>query len=441
MNSLIRRIDLRGKQLSKSDYRKTLPRAALDIDAALSQVQPIIAQVRSGNENDLLELGERFDGVRPQNIRVPIDVIAAALEKLDPNLRAVIEEAIRRVRIVHRDQVRASSVVRVVDGGEIEERWVPVDRVGLYVPAGRAVYPSSVVMNVVPAQIAGVKSIALASPPQKENAGWPNEIILATCALLGINEIYAMGGAQAIAAFAFGIKDENGIEISAPVDIVTGPGNIYVAAAKRALRGIIGIDSEAGPTEIAIVADESANAGEVAADLISQAEHDTIAAALLITNSLSLADEVLEQLSIRVARTKHRERITEALAGEQSAIVIVDDLKQGIEVANAYAAEHLELQVKDPKSASTEIRNAGAIFLGRFSPVSLGDYLAGSNHVLPTGGCACHSSGLSVQTFLRGLHFVTYNERAFREVAGSVITFAEAEDLPAHGEAIKARFE
>lgn len=441
MNSLIRRIDLRGKQLSKSDYRKTLPRAALDIDAALSQVQPIIAQVRSGNENDLLELGERFDGVRPQNIRVPIDVIAAALEKLDPNLRAVIEEAIRRVRIVHRDQVRASSVVRVVDGGEIEERWVPVDRVGLYVPAGRAVYPSSVVMNVVPAQIAGVKSIALASPPQKENAGWPNEIILATCALLGINEIYAMGGAQAIAAFAFGIKDENGIEISAPVDIVTGPGNIYVAAAKRALRGIIGIDSEAGPTEIAIVADESANAGEVAADLISQAEHDTIAAALLITNSLSLADEVVDQLSIRVARTKHRERITEALAGEQSAIVIVDDLKQGIEVANAYAAEHLELQVKDPKSASTEIRNAGAIFLGRFSPVSLGDYLAGSNHVLPTGGCACHSSGLSVQTFLRGLHFVTYNERAFREVAGSVITFAEAEDLPAHGEAIKARFE
>ena len=441
MNSLIRRIDLRGKQLSKSDYRKTLPRAALDIDAALSQVQPIIAQVRSGNENDLLELGERFDGVRPQNIRVPIDVIAAALEKLDPNLRAVIEEAIRRVRIVHRDQVRASSVVRVVDGGEIEERWVPVDRVGLYVPAGRAVYPSSVVMNVVPAQIAGVKSIALASPPQKENAGWPNEIILATCALLGINEIYAMGGAQAIAAFAFGIKDENEIEISAPVDIVTGPGNIYVAAAKRALRGIIGIDSEAGPTEIAIVADESANAGEVAADLISQAEHDTIAAALLITNSLSLADEVLEQISIRVARTKHRERITEALAGEQSAIVIVDDLKQGIEVANAYAAEHLELQVKDPKSASTEIRNAGAIFLGRFSPVSLGDYLAGSNHVLPTGGCACHSSGLSVQTFLRGLHFVTYNERAFREVAGSVITFAEAEDLPAHGEAIKARFE
>ena len=413
----------------------------MDIDSALKAIEPIISKVRDGSESDLLELGERFDGIRPASVIVPKEIIEAALSNLDPSLRAVIEEAIRRVRIVHRDQVRASSAVRVVDGGEVEERWVPVDRVGLYVPAGRAVYPSSVVMNVVPAQIAGVKSIALASPPQKENDGWPNEIVLATCALLGIEEVYAIGGAQAIAAFAFGIKSNDGREISSPVDIVTGPGNIYVAAAKRALRGIIGIDSEAGPTEIAIVADESAIAGEVAADLISQAEHDTIAAAVLITDSLSLAEQVERELSNRVARTKHRERITEALAGNQSAIVIVENLTQGIEVANAYAAEHLELQVRDPKSASLEIRNAGAVFLGRFSPVSLGDYLAGSNHVLPTGGCACHSSGLSVQTFLRGLHFVTYNERAFREIAGSVITFAEAEDLPAHGEAIKARFE
>lgn len=413
----------------------------MDIDSALKEIEPIISKVRDGSESDLLELGERFDGIRPASVRVPKEIIQAALLNLEPSLRAVIEEAIRRVRIVHRDQVRETSTVRVVDGGEVEERWVPVDRVGLYVPAGRAVYPSSVVMNVVPAQIAGVTSIALASPPQKENDGWPDELVLATCALLGIEEVYAIGGAQAIAAFAFGIKSNDGREISSPVDIVTGPGNIYVAAAKRELRGIIGIDSEAGPTEIAIVADESAIPGEVAADLISQAEHDTIAAAVLITDSLSLAEQVERELSNRVARTKHRERITEALAGNQSAIVIVENLTQGIEVANAYAAEHLELQVRDPKSASAEIRNAGAVFLGRFSPVSLGDYLAGSNHVLPTGGCACHSSGLSVQTFLRGLHFVTYNERAFREIAGSVITFAEAEDLPAHGEAIKARFE
>ncbi|MFM7624815.1 MAG: histidinol dehydrogenase [Actinomycetota bacterium] len=441
MNSPIRRVDLRGKRLSKSEYRAALPRAAMDIDAALQQIAPIINKVKTGTVADLNNLSEKFDGVRPSNIRVPREVIEKSLTKLNPALRTVIEESIRRVRIVHKDQIRATSVTRVVDGGEVEERWIPVDRVGLYVPAGRAVYPSSVVMNVVPAQIAGVKSIALASAPQRDNDGWPNETVLATCALLGIDEVYSIGGAQAIAAFAFGIRDDDGKMISEPVDIVTGPGNIYVAAAKRALRGVIGIDSEAGPTEIAIVADESASAGEVAADLISQAEHDTIAAAILITDSLTLAADVERELISRVARTKHRERITEALCGTQSAIAIVDDLAHGIEVANAYAAEHLELQVQDPKAASAEIRNAGAIFLGRFAPVSLGDYLAGSNHVLPTGGCACHSSGLSVQTFLRGLHFVNYNERAFREIAPSVVTFAEAEDLPAHGEAIKARFE
>ncbi|MGA1689290.1 MAG: histidinol dehydrogenase, partial [Candidatus Nanopelagicaceae bacterium] len=269
----------------------------------------------------------------------------------------------------------------------------------------------------------------------------PHQLVLATCAILGIDEVYAIGGAQAIAAFAFGIKDESGNRISEPVDIVTGPGNIYVAAAKRALRGLIGIDSEAGPTEIAIVADSTASSGEVASDLISQAEHDTIAAAVLITDSIDLSDQVNREITVRVSETKHRERISQALSGEQSAIVLVDDLDHALDVANAYAAEHLELLVRDPQSASKKIRNAGAVFLGRFAPVSLGDYLAGSNHVLPTGGCACHSSGLSVQTFLRGLHFISYSERAFREIASSVITFAEAEDLPAHGEAIKARFE
>lgn len=441
MNSPIRRVDLRSRRLTRSEYRAVLPRATMDIESALKSIAPIIDQVKTGSVLDLYALSEKFDGIRPAELRVPKKIIESALSKIDPKLRNVIEEAIRRVRIVHKDQLRATSIVRVVDGGEVEERWIPVDRVGLYVPAGRAVYPSSVIMNVVPAQIAGVKSIALASAPQRDNDGWPNEIVLATCGLLGIDEVYAIGGAQAIAAFAYGIRDENGKVISEPVDIVTGPGNIYVAAAKRALRGVIGIDSEAGPTEIAIVADESANAGEVASDLISQAEHDTIAAAILITDSEALASDVERELIRRIERTKHRERVTQALSGNQSAIAIVDDLEHGLEVANAYAAEHLELQVRDPKAASNKIRNAGAVFLGRFAPVSLGDYLAGSNHVLPTGGCACHSSGLSVQTFLRGLHFVNYNERAFREIAAGVIAFAEAEDLPAHGEAIKARFE
>jgi len=295
-------------------------------------------------------------------------------------------------------------------------------------------------MNVVPAQIAGVTSIAIATPPQIDNAGWPNKTILATCALLGISEIYAMGGAQAIAAFAYGVRNRD-VEVIAPVDLITGPGNIYVAAAKRALRGKIGIDSEAGPTEIAIVADENAIASEVAADLISQAEHDVIAAAVLITDSINLANSVQNEVAERSRSTKHSTRITEALQGIQSAIVLTDNLDQSLEVANAYAAEHLELLVGDPTSASMKVRNAGAVFLGRFSPVSLGDYLAGSNHVLPTGGCACHSSGLSVQTFLRGLHFIHYNERALREIASGVIAFANAEDLPAHGEAIAVRFD
>lgn len=437
---MMRVVDLRTRHLTKRGYQELLPRAPLDINSALETVNPIIESVKNGDESTLLALSEKFDGVAPRSLRVPQEVIEEALSELDSQLRSIIVEAIRRVRIVHRDQQRGTNSTKVVDGGEVTERWVPVDRVGLYVPGGKAVYPSSVIMNVVPAQIAGVSSIAIASPAQRDNDGWPHQTILATCALLGVKEIYAMGGAQAVAAFAYGIRNK-AEEIISPVDLVTGPGNIYVAAAKRALRGVIGIDSEAGPTEIAIVADETAIADEVASDLISQAEHDTIAAAILITDSIRLAEEVQDRLALRVVKTRHSDRIKEALSGIQSAIVLTENLEQSLDIANAYAAEHLELLVRDPQGASMKIRNAGAVFLGRFSPVSLGDYLAGSNHVLPTGGCACHSSGLSVQTFLRGLHFITYSERALRDIASSVITFAQAEDLPAHGEAIAARFE
>ena len=291
-------------------------------------------------------------------------------------------------------------------------------------------------MNVIPAQIAQVQSIAVASPPQKDFGGLPHPTILATCALLGITEVYAVGGAQAIALFGYGMKD-----VCQKCDLVTGPGNIYVAAAKRALRGVIGIDSEAGPTEIAILADETAIAADVAADLISQAEHDVIAAGVLVTTSTKLAEEVEAELEKRVAATKHSERIRTALTGIQSAIVLVDSVDQGLDVVNAYAAEHLEIQTRNAAKDSEKIRNAGAVFIGRFSPVSLGDYSAGSNHVLPTGGCACHSSGLSVQTFLRGLHFIEYDKRAFTEILNTVVTLANAEDLPAHGEAMTARLE
>jgi len=433
---VIRTVDLRGKALTKAGYNAELPRAALDVAQAMAVVEPILRRVKTGGESELIKLAQEFDGVTPTSIRVPQKALDSALASLDPAIRAALELSIERVRKVHNDQVRVDKTTTVVDGGSVTEKWIPVDRVGLYVPGGRAVYPSSVVMNVVPAQIAKVASIAVASPPQKECAGLPHPTILATCALLGVTEVYAVGGAQAIAMFAYGVEG-----LCEKTDLVTGPGNIYVAAAKRALRGVIGIDSEAGPTEIAILADSSARASDVAADLISQAEHDVIAAAILVTDSLELAKSVEAELKIQVGKTKHKERITAALSGMQSAIVLVDNVKQGIDVVNAYAAEHLEIQTKNSRDDAAKIRNAGAVFIGRFSPVSLGDYSAGSNHVLPTGGCACHSSGLSVQTFLRGLHFIEYSEKAFTDLVPTVVTLANSEDLPAHGQAMTIRLE
>ncbi|UGQ10083.1 histidinol dehydrogenase [Yinghuangia sp. ASG 101] len=436
---MISRIDLRGSAgravLDRpAALRDVMPRAEFDVEAALEKVRPICEDVRHRGVEALIELGERFDGVRIADIRVPGEAIARALDALDAKVRAALEETIRRARIVHRDQRRTDVTTRVSDGGTVTERWVPVERVGLYVPGGLAVYPSSVVMNVVPAQEAGVGSLAVASPPQKEFGGLPHPTILAACALLGVDEVYAVGGAQAVAMFAYGAGP------CEPVRLVTGPGNIYVASAKRLLKGRIGIDSEAGPTEIAVLADATADPVHVAADLISQAEHDTLAASVLVTDSAELADAVEAELRTQVAATKHVERVTTALAGRQSGIVLVDSVDDGLKVVDAYAAEHLEVQTADAAAVAARVRNAGAIFVGPWAPVSLGDYCAGSNHVLPTGGCACHSSGLSVQSFLRGIHVVDYNERALAEVAHHVVTLAEAEDLPGHGAAIKARF-
>ena len=433
---MLRRVDFRGKSLSKGQYQRELPRATLDVAAAMVAIEPILERVKNGNEEDLIALGEEFDRVRPASIRVPQTALDNALANLDPAIRTALETSAARIRTVHASQARGETTVTVVDGGTVRGKWIPVDRVGLYVPGGRAVYPSSVLMNVIPAQIAEVSSIAVASPPQAEFDGLPHPTILAACALLGITEVYAVGGAQAIALFAYGMDG-----VTEKCDLVTGPGNIYVAAAKRALRGIIGIDSEAGPTEIAILADSSAIAGDVATDLISQAEHDVIAAAVLVTDSLELIESVERELEVRVSRTKHSERIRTALTGIQSAAVLVDSIEQGLDVVNAYAAEHLEIQTVNARGDAAKIRNAGAVFIGRFSPVSLGDYSAGSNHVLPTGGCACHSSGLSVQTFLRGVHYIEYQKAAFTDIAETVITLANAEDLPAHGEAISVRFE
>ncbi|MEO7752918.1 MAG: histidinol dehydrogenase [Terracoccus sp.] len=439
-------LDLRGRTLDVRFLRQAMPRAEFDVTAALEQVRPICEDVAHRGAAALRDLGERFDGVRPTRLRVPADVLTAALEQLAPDLRDALEESIRRARLVHADQRRTDTATQVVPGGTVTERWVPVDRVGLYVPGGIAVYPSSVIMNVVPAQLAEVGSLAVASPPQRENSGiftgYPNPTILATCALLGVEEVYSVGGAQAVAMFAYGFEEELDGErvVCDPANLVTGPGNIWVVAAKRLLKGLIGIDSEAGPTEIAILADDSADPELVAADLISQAEHDPLAAAVLVTDSEQLVEATRAALERRVPSTKHAERVLISLAGRQSRLVLVDDLDAGLDVVNAYAAEHLEIQTRDAAAVAARVRNAGAVFVGAHAPVSLGDYAAGSNHVLPTAGCACHSSGLSVQSFLRGIHVIDYDEAALRGVARHVVTLAQAEDLPAHGEAVTARF-
>lgn len=434
------RIDLRGADLSAARLRTTLPRGGVDVDSVVPKVRPIVDDIAARGAIAALEYGENFDGVRPETVRVAGEKLQAALAELDADVRAALEVAIDRTRIVHADQRRTDTTTTLAPGATVTERWVPMERVGLYVPGGNAVYPSSVVMNVVPAQTAGVESLVIASPPQAQFGGLPHPTILAAAALLGVDEVWAVGGAQAVALLAYGGTDTDGAEL-APVDMITGPGNIYVTAAKRICRSQVGIDAEAGPTEIAILADHTADPRHIAADLISQAEHDEMAASVLVTDSVALADASDLEVAAQLETTVHRERVTAALTGRQSAIVLVDDVAAGVRVVNAYAVEHLEIQTEDAAAVAGRIRSAGAIFVGAWSPVSLGDYCAGSNHVLPTAGCARHSSGLSVQTFLRGIHVVEYDEAALKDVAGHVITLSKAENLPAHGEAVRRRFE
>lgn len=438
----MRRLDLRALDPSADEaavvYAAAVPRAEVDVEQALAAVRPICDDVRDRGTAAVLDAGERFDRVRPEHLRVPVAALHDALEALDPAVRAALEESIRRLRATSEAELEQSLTTDVAQGATVERRIVPMQRVGLYVPGGLAPLISTVVMNAVPAQVAGVPSIALASPPQAEFGGLPHPSILAACALLGIDEVFAAGGAQAIAMFAYGAASADGVDCR-PVNLVTGPGNIFVTAAKRHLRGIVSVDSEAGPTEIAIIADDSADAAFVAADLISQAEHDPVAASVLITDSETLAAAVDAELDAQLGTTRHAERVRTALGGIQSATVLVRGMDQAVDVANAYAAEHLEVQTADSAGVAARIVTAGAIFVGSFTPVSLGDYAAGSNHVLPTAGCACHSSGLSVRAFCRNMHVVTYTESALREVGGHVVTLAEAENLPSHGAAVSVR--
>jgi histidinol dehydrogenase len=429
---VISRVDLRGKQASRSELRDVLPRAELNVEVALEVVRPICEDVRRRGAAAVRDYTNQFDHVDVPTTRVPARALTDALDALDPAVRTALEEATRRTRLVHEAQRREDATVELSPGGTVTERWLPVRRVGLYVPGGLLAYPSSVVMNVVPAQVAGVGSLAVASPPQTTNNGLPDAVILAACALLGVDEVHAVGGAQAIAMFAYGTED------CEPADLVSGPGNVYVASAKRLLKGVIGTDAEAGPTEIGILADDTADPVFVAADLVAQAEHDVNASCLLVTPSPELLDAVDRELAKQVPATRHSKRVEAALRN-QSAYVLVDDLEQGLAVVDEWAAEHLEVLTRDASDWAARVVNAGAVFVGPFAPVSLGDYLAGSNHVLPTGGTSRHTGGLSVQSFLRSQHVVSYTRDALAEVASLIDALGGSEDLHAHVDAVRAR--
>ena len=442
---MIRRIDLRAQILSPRELSERLPRAALDVEAATAAVAPIVDDVRERGGAALRDLAERFDGVRPERLRVPASALEEAAGSLDSELREAFELSIAHNRAGHRAQMPVGQETRIVPGGVVRQRWIPVRRVGLYVPGGLAAYPSSVIMNAVAAQVAGVEAIALASPPRKDAGGLVHPTVLAVCRMLGIEEVYAVGGAQAVAMFAYGAAGEPGtpdpLRLCEPVDVVTGPGNVYVAAAKRAVRGVVGIDAEAGPTEIAIIADADADPDYIAADMVSQAEHDPAAASVLITDSTALADAVEGRMSERAARTKLSERVREALGGPQSGIVIVDTVGAAIDVANAYGPEHLEIHTRHVNRDAKRIRNAGAIFVGPYTPVPLGDYLAGSNHVLPTGGTARFASGLNVHSFLKAVQEIEYTKEAAAGLYEPLRRMSADEDLPAHAEALQARID
>ena len=433
----MRMTDLRGQQLSRSDLLKLVPRAAMGAEVAVERVRPLVAAVAEHGEDALREQARDFDGVEGHALRVPAEAITGSLADCPPEVRAALEQLIERLRLGSAAQVPEPRETRIGPGAVIRQRWQPVSRVGLYAPGGKAAYPSSVIMNAVSAQTAGVPGLALASPAQRDNGGLPHPAVLWAAALCGIDEVYAIGGAGAIAAFAHGVPSI-GLD---PVDVVTGPGNVFVAAAKRVVSGLVGIDSEAGTTEILVIADGAADPRFVAADLISQAEHDEAAASVLVTDDAAFAERVREEIAARAPRTRHAERVATALAGPQSAVILVDDLETAVRVSNAYGPEHLEIQTRDDEGVLAGITDAGAIFIGGYTPVSLGDYLAGSNHVLPTGGTARFAAGLGAHTFLRPQQIISYDRAALAETEAPLLALAGAEGLPAHGEAVSARFE
>ncbi|KIP53650.1 histidinol dehydrogenase [Leucobacter komagatae] len=429
--------DLRGNPEAASF---AIPRATMSVASASEAVAEIIADVRTRGTEAVLDATERFDGIRPSALRVPAEELERAWAEAPAALCEAIQISIERVTAGHRAQLPTAVSTEVAAGAVVRQEYFPVRRVGLYAPGGLAAYASSVIMNVVPAQVAGVESLAVVSPPNRDT-GLPASSVLAACAALGVTEVYAMGGAQAIAALAYGLPESVAGAALESVDVITGPGNVFVASAKNLVRGDVGIDAVAGPTEIMVIADASANPATVAADLLSQAEHDPNAASVLVTDSGQLAAAVQTELAARVGATQNEARARVALGADHSRIVLVDDLDTALRISDRYGAEHLEIMTLNSREVASRVRNAGAVFVGAWSPVSLGDYCAGSNHVLPTSGTSRFAAGLNTSTFLRPVQFIDYSEDALREVAPHAIAFAKAEGLPAHGEAVAARFE
>ncbi len=424
-------LDLRG---DRSDPRDRLPRPRVDLSAAREGVDATLAAVRDDGDEALRALTRRFDGLDVDDLVVPAEVLDQALADLDPDLRTALERAADQVRWFH-ERARPKDWEDHRDGARMGQWHRPVERAGVYVPGGKAVYPSTVIMTVVPAQVAGVDEVVLCTPPSGDD-GWPNRTILAAAALLGVDRVVRVGGAQAIAAMAYGTASVP------PCDLVVGPGNLYVSLAKQRLaaEGRIGIDGYAGPTEIAIVADGTAEPRVVAADLVAQAEHDELATCLLITTAPELVESVEAALEDEVTGTRHRERVEAALDG-QGTVALVDDIDQAVRVAELFAAEHLEVHTSDARGVAERIRYAGTTFIGTPTPVSLGDYAAGPNHTLPTSGTARFAGGLSTASFLVPVNWVEYDEEALADLAPSVMTLSEAEDLPAHGRAVAIRLE
>ena len=423
-----------NKETKQNILENLLKRSPNQYEEYTKRVSDIIDDVRSRRDEALFDYTARFDGIQltKETVRVTKEEIQEAYARLDPGFLEVLHRAAGNIRTFHEKQKRTSWFDTRPDGSILGQRITPLATVGVYVPGGKAAYPSSVLMNVIPAKVAGVDRIVMTTPPGKDGRVYEGTLVAA--AIAGVDEIYKAGGAQAVAALAFGTE-------SIPkVDKIVGPGNIYVALAKKAVYGYVSIDSVAGPSEILVLADETANPRYVAADLLSQAEHDELASAILITTSKELAKNVADQIDQFLETLSRKEIIGKSLAN-YGYILLADTMEQAIDTANEIASEHLEIITEDPFAVMTKIRNAGAIFLGSYSSEPLGDYFAGPNHVLPTNGTARFFSPLSVDDFIKKSSIISYTKEALEPVSQDIIRFANAEGLSAHANSIAVRFE